>query len=69
MISNDSGPMHLGPALNVPTLGIFSRSLPIHYRPIGSDDQYVKKDRVEEVTSAEVIQVMEQMWARRVPGA
>jgi len=69
LVSNDSGPMHFGPALNVPTLGIFSRSLPAHYRPIGPDDRYVKKDRVEEVTSAEVIEVMERMWAGRVSGA
>jgi heptosyltransferase-2 len=63
LVSNDSGPMHIGPALDVPTLGIFSRSLPTHYRPTGSGDRYVKKERVEEVTAAEVIDVMDQMWA------
>ena len=61
LISNDSGPMHIGSAVGVPTLGIFSRSLPEHYRPVGSRDRYIKKDSVEEVSVEEVVQVLEEM--------
>jgi ADP-heptose:LPS heptosyltransferase len=61
LVSNDTGPMHLGPALGVPTLGIFSQSLPRHYRPSGPEDRYVKKTTVEEVTVGDVIGLMDQM--------
>jgi len=64
LVSNDTGPMHIGPALGVPTLGIFSQSSPVHYRPVGRGDRYVKKKHIEEVKVAEVIEIMGQMWDR-----
>jgi ADP-heptose:LPS heptosyltransferase len=67
LISNDSGPMHIGSAVGVPTLGIFSRSLPEHYRPVGGRDRYVKKNSVEEVSVGEVVEVLEEMRATAVP--
>jgi ADP-heptose:LPS heptosyltransferase len=67
LISNDSGPMHIGSAVGVPTLGIFSRSLPEHYRPVGGRDRYVKKNSVEEVSVEEVVEVLEGMRATAVP--
>ena len=67
MISNDTGPMHIGSALGVPTLGIFSLSLPLHYCPVGSRDRYIRKDSVEDVEIGEVIEVAEQMWATAGP--
>ena len=62
LVSNDTGPMHLGPALGVPTLGIFSRSLPEHYRPIGPEDRFIRKRSVEEVSAADVAEIMDEMW-------
>ena len=76
LVSNDTGPMHLGPLMGVPTLGVFSRSLPDHYRPIGAGDRYIRKDTIHDVTADEVIRTMDEMWrpdgssgARGVPGA
>jgi ADP-heptose:LPS heptosyltransferase len=63
LVSNDSGPMHLGSALGVPTLGIFSSSLPEHYRPMGSRDRYIQKDSIEEVQVAEVLAILKEMGA------
>lgn len=63
LVSNDTGPMHIGPLMGIPTLGIFSRSLPEHYRPIGPGDRYVRKDPVDRVTTEEVIEAMEEMWS------
>src|SRR4030095_4366751 len=40
LVSNDTGPMHLGPALGIPTVGIFSVGFPIHFRPTGPSDAY-----------------------------
>ena len=68
MISNDSGPMHIGSALGVPTLGIFSLSLPLHYRPIGIHDRYIKKNLVEDVQVEEVTEIADQMWITASPG-
>ena len=67
MISNDTGPMHIGSAMGVPTLGIFSQSLPLHYRPLGSSDRYIRKNSVEDVEIYEVIKVAEQMRATAGP--
>ena len=68
LVSNDTGPMHLGPALGVPTLGIFSLSLPEHYRPIGGRDRYIKKSNVEDVSPADVTGLMDEMWATESQG-
>ena len=56
MVSNDSGPMHIGSALGVPTLGIFSSSLPEHYRPVGPKDRYIKKESMKDVQLEEVLE-------------
>lgn len=61
LVSNDSGPMHIGSALGVPTLGIFSESLPLHYRPLGAADRYVHGEPVERVSGDEVLEVLDQM--------
>ncbi len=61
MVSNDSGPMHIGSALGVPTLGIFSSSLPEHYRPVGSQDRYIKKESIKDVRLEEVLATIVEM--------
>ena len=61
LVSNDSGPMHIGSALGVPTLGIFSSSLPEHYSPVGPKDRYIKKDSIVEVRLEEVLGAIVQM--------
>ena len=68
LVSNDSGPMHIGSALGVATLGIFSSSLPEHYRPLGSKDRYIKKDSVVEVQVDEVLEMIGQMEVMDYPG-
>src|SRR5262249_8892959 len=62
LVSNDTGPMHLGPALGVPTLAIFSVGLPQHFRPTGPRDHYVQGNPIEEVTLSEVINAANQIW-------
>ena len=68
MISNDTGPMHIGSLLGVPTLGIFSLSDPLHYRPIGRNDRYVKKKSVTDIDVGEVIAIADEMWTTINPG-
>lgn len=36
LISNDTGPMHIGPAVGTPTIGLFGPELPLRYRPYGA---------------------------------
>jgi ADP-heptose:LPS heptosyltransferase len=62
LISNDTGPMHLGPALGVPTLGLFSVGLPEHFRPLGKADQFLKGETIEEITVGQVIRETNRMW-------
>lgn len=63
LISNDTGPMHLGPALGVPTLGLFSVGYPEHFRPTGPHDQFLRGNPIEKIEVASVIEAMEQMRA------
>src|SRR5262249_20609056 len=55
LISNDTCPMHLGPVLGVPTLGLFSIGLPEHFRPNGRTDRYLKAESIDGITVDEVI--------------
>ncbi len=47
LVSNDTGPMHLGAAVGVPTLGLFSIARPEHYRPLGRLSRYAKAASIE----------------------
>jgi ADP-heptose:LPS heptosyltransferase len=67
-ISNDTGPMHLGPILGVPTLGLFSIGLPEHFRPTGPFDRYVLANPIERITVTEVIDNVERLRSKERPG-
>jgi ADP-heptose:LPS heptosyltransferase len=62
LISNDTGPMHLGPALGVSTLGLFSVGYPEHFAPTGPNDRFIRANPIWEIKTAKVIEAMEQMW-------
>jgi ADP-heptose:LPS heptosyltransferase len=66
-ISNDTGPMHLGPILGVPTLGLFSIGLPGHFRPTGPNDRYVLANPIERITVREVIDNVEKLRTKERP--
>lgn len=61
LVSNDSGPMHFGPALGVPTLGLFSLSDPLHYRPLGDRSRVIRKVPVEDIEVEDVFQEVLEM--------
>jgi heptosyltransferase I len=63
LVSNDTGPMHLGPILGVPTVGIFSVGFPQHFRPLGVNDAYVQGNPIEAVRVEEVIEAVERTLA------
>ena len=60
-ISNDTGPMHLGPILNTPTLGLFSIGLPEHFRPAGLRNLYVKGNPIESIRVEDVVKQVERL--------
>jgi len=62
LISNDTGPMHLGPALGIPTFGLFSVGLPGHFRPTGERDGFLKAVPIEGISVEDVIR-----WIQRFP--
>jgi len=62
LVSNDTGPMHLGPALGVGTLGLFSVGLPEHFRPIGKHDQFLRGNPIETIRVEEVTETVSEMW-------
>lgn len=61
LVSNDSGPMHFGPALGVPTLGLFSLSDPLHYRPLGNRSRVIRKVPVGDIEVGEVFEQVVEM--------
>jgi ADP-heptose:LPS heptosyltransferase len=63
LVSNDTGPMHLGPALGVPTLGLFSVGYPEHFRPTGPADRFLRANPIDGISVAAVIEAVDQMWA------
>ena len=63
LVSNDTGPMHIGPAVDVPTLGLFSVGYPEHFRPVGPGDRFLRADPIEELKAKDVIRAVEEMWA------
>jgi heptosyltransferase II len=58
LVSNDTGPMHLGPATGVPTLGLFSLGHPEHYRPLGPFSRFVRKHPIEALQVEEVYEMV-----------
>ncbi len=42
-ISNDTGPMHIGPAMGTPTIGLFGPNSPLRYKPLGSIHRTIYK--------------------------
>jgi lipopolysaccharide heptosyltransferase II len=56
LVSNDTGPMHLGAAAGVPTLGLFSVARPNHYHPLGASSRYVNCPSIEQLDTETVYQ-------------
>jgi ADP-heptose:LPS heptosyltransferase len=67
LVSNDTGPMHIGPAVGVPTLGLFSVGFPEHFRPVGPDDRYLRGVPIERIEVREVTAFVERMWTTADP--
>lgn len=66
LVSNDTGPMHLGPLLGVPTVGIFSVGIPLHFGPTGVGDRYVQGNPIEVVSLEAVIRAADDVWSTNV---
>jgi ADP-heptose:LPS heptosyltransferase len=62
LLSNDTGPMHIGPAFGVPTLGLFSVGYPEHYRPLGEQSRFLRSNPIERISFAEVNRNIKEMW-------
>jgi len=63
LVSNDTGPMHLGAAAGVPTLGLFSVARPGHYRPLGPFSRFVTSPSIERLETESVYQEFLRMLA------
>jgi ADP-heptose:LPS heptosyltransferase len=69
LVSNDTGPMHIGPAVGVSTLGLFSVGFPEHFRPIGVCDQFLRANPIAAIPLEDVIRAVKKMWVTAVdPG-
>jgi ADP-heptose:LPS heptosyltransferase len=64
LVSNDTGPMHLGPALGIPTLGLFSAGYPEHYRPLGEHSRFLRAQKIEDISAEAVFQEIREMWEK-----
>jgi len=62
LVSNDTGPMHIGPAAGVRTLGLFSVGFPEHFRPIGVRDRFLRGNPIDRITVEQVIETVREMW-------
>src|SRR5215831_10682832 len=62
LVSNDTGPMHIGPAFGVPTLGLFSVGYPEHYHPLGEHSRYLRGNPIDQIFPDLVIRNVSEMW-------
>lgn len=62
LVSNDTGPMHLGPAFGIRTLGIFSVGYPEHFRPLGEQSRFLRGNPIQNISTEAVMQQLEEMW-------
>src|SRR5262249_10808262 len=63
LVSNDTGPMHIGPAVGVHTLGLFSVGYPEHFKPIGPEDRYLRGNPIEAIEVRDVVGAVGAMWS------
>ncbi|MBT8380693.1 MAG: glycosyltransferase family 9 protein [Ignavibacteria bacterium] len=47
VIANDSGPMHIAAAMEVPVIGIFGPTNPVNHKPYSTNSDYVIKDDLD----------------------
>jgi ADP-heptose:LPS heptosyltransferase len=62
LVSNDTGPMHIGPAVGVPTIGLFSVGYPEHFRPTGKHDRFLRGNPIAAIEARNVEKVIEEIW-------
>ena len=62
LVSNDTGPMHIGPAVGVPTVGLFSVGYPEHFRPIGEHDRFLRGNPIQAIETSDVMKVIGEVW-------
>jgi ADP-heptose:LPS heptosyltransferase len=62
LLSNDTGPMHFGPAVGVPTVGLFSVGYPEHFRPTGEHDRFLRGNPIQAIETRDVMKVIGEIW-------
>jgi ADP-heptose:LPS heptosyltransferase len=54
--------MHIGPAVGVPTIGLFSVGYPEHFKPTGKHDRFLRGNPIEVIEARNVVKVIEEIW-------
>jgi ADP-heptose:LPS heptosyltransferase len=62
LVSNDTGPMHIGPGVGIPTIGLFSVGYPEHFRPTGKHDRFLRGNPIETIEARNVVKMIEEIW-------
>ena len=57
LISNDTGPMHMGIAVGTPTIGLFGLTDPNRWGPVASQHAVIHRDGMEFITVDDVMKV------------
>jgi ADP-heptose:LPS heptosyltransferase len=68
LVSNDTGPMHIGPALGVSTVALFSVGFPEHYRPYGDGHACVQAPTMEAISTDQVFTNVRQICESLING-
>ena len=63
LISNDTGPMHIGIAVGTPTIGLFGNSDPNKWGPIAPQHAVIHRNGMEAITVDDVVAVARQKIA------
>lgn len=65
LVSNDSGPMHIGSAQGIPTVGIMTTNSAIRYAPRGPHTRCIDARRLTEIDPDRIVQAMAAIWSGR----
>ena len=69
LVSNDTGPMHIGISVGTPTIGLFGQSNPRKWGPLSGKHAIVHRDGMDAITVAEVMLVARRMLAELPAGS
>lgn len=60
-VGNDTGPLHLAAAFDIPVLGLFDSRAPLTYKPLSDNLSLINSSRIDRITVGEVFEAVSKL--------